>query len=109
MSRAWSSKADKLPAGFSSTSTAPACSASKALADPGPDRELKITTVHPGHLDIKRKHVRFELKDFVPGGIGIHRRSHNLDLGTACEAIGQGVTHQRGVINDHHSDSGIHG
>ena len=100
-------------------STAPYSSARSVVAAPvlgqaraddhrdrvlGHDLAQEGQPVHARHLDVQRDDVRDLAADLLGGDVGVGGGAHHRDFRVGREDLGEGLAHDRRVVDDQHAD-----
>jgi hypothetical protein len=70
------------------------------------DAPQGLEPVHARHLDVEGDHVRPQVEGLFPAFLAVHGHAHHLDVGRGAEHAGEGLAHERGIVDDEHADHG---
>src|SRR5262249_58900591 len=72
------------------------------------DEAQGFHAVHAGHFEIEGNDIRLQLFDFRQGKCAVHRSADNFNTGIAGQNNRNQFPHQRGIINNEHTDAFAH-
>src|SRR5260370_269320 len=72
------------------------------------DQTQRLKPIQSRHFEVKRDYVRVQLFDFLQRECAVHCRADDLDGWIAFEDRGNKFPHERGIIDNEHSDSLAH-
>src|SRR6184192_2205662 len=72
------------------------------------DEAQRFHTVHAGHFQIERDHIRLELFNLFQCEGAVHGRANHFDGRIACKNCGDQFPHESGIIDNENSDTIAH-